>query len=345
MRRGQGGNGIWAEVAQALESEGAAALVTVIRVEGSAPREAGARLVARPSGAFRGTIGGGELEFQAIAAARKALEAADGARLPQTVRRNFALGPELGQCCGGRTDLLIERFTPERAETVRALAEREALGPFATRAILGEGTVLERVILDEADVAAMPAAALGEGGVLVERFGQARVPLYLFGAGHVGRAMVLALAPLPFDVTWIDPRADAFPAAVPGNVVCRHVPEPASVLDHAPDGACVLIMSYSHAIDLEITQAAIAAGRFAYVGLIGSQTKRARFERHMRKVGISQDLISELVCPIGISGITSREPAAIAVATVAELLVLRDSAAVGTKPATGKAGNSVRAVS
>ena len=125
MRGGAWGSGIWAAVAEALEAEGAAALVTVIRVEGSAPREAGARLVVRPSGAFSGTIGGGELEFQAIAAARKALAAADG---PQTVRRNFALGPELGQCCGGRSDLLIERFTPERAETVRALGEREAQG-------------------------------------------------------------------------------------------------------------------------------------------------------------------------------------------------------------------------
>ena len=194
----------------------------------------------------------------------------------------------------------------------------------------------------------MPAASLGPGGVLVERFGKARVPLYLFGAGHVGRAMVLALAPLPFDVIWIDPRADAFPAAVPGNVVCRQVADPAAALEGAPEGACVLIMTYSHALDLAITEAAIAAGRFAYVGLIGSGTKRTRFERHMRKVGISEDLISELVCPIGISGITSREPAAIAVATVAELLVLRDNAAAGTKPAVAGGsltGKAVRAVS
>ncbi|WP_319773840.1 xanthine dehydrogenase accessory protein XdhC [Breoghania sp.] len=320
---------VWNELADAVKAEGAAALVTVLRVAGSAPREAGARLVVRPSGGFRGTIGGGGLEWKAIALARDHL--AEKSR-PSVMRRYFALGPEFGQCCGGRAELLIERFTGENSAGIAEFASRETEGPFVTLAAIdasdephgSAGGGLERRVLSHVPTGNGDGARLTGAGVLEERFGCFAQPLMLFGAGHVGRATALALAPLPFSVTWVDSRAEAFPAAVPSNVSIRRTDSPADVLAEGRDGAFVLVMTHSHPLDFDIAATAISQGRFGYVGLIGSRTKRIRFERRMKDMGISEQRIGELVCPIGIKGIRSREPAAIAAATVAELLIRRE---------------------
>ncbi len=130
-------------------------------------------------------------------------------------------------------------------------------------------------------------AQLADGRV-VERFGSDVTALYLFGAGHVGQHLVLALAALPFAVTWIDPRGGAFPSHVPANVTCRAGNEPVRLLEQAPDGAFVAIMTHSHALDLDIAAAALKARRFPYVGLIGSATKRARFASALRQIGIAE---------------------------------------------------------
>jgi xanthine dehydrogenase accessory factor len=292
-------------------------MVTVAAVEGSAPREAGARLIVVPGGGFYGTIGGGALEWHALAEAQAALEQGTGMRLSR-----HALGPELGQCCGGRVSLLTEVFDGAAMERAKEFSALEAAGALATRARIGEGSVLREPV---APAAAPAAVVLLRDGVLIERFGEQRREIVLFGAGHVGRALVLALAPLPFDVLWIDPRANAFPAAMPANARAVHSAAPAAELARAGDGAFVLVMTHSHPLDLEIVRAALAAGRFPYVGLIGSATKRARFTRLLRQAGIPEAWIAELKCPIGIAGITSKAPAAIAAATVAELLI-RDEA-------------------
>ncbi|MDB5594342.1 MAG: XdhC protein [Hyphomicrobiales bacterium] len=261
-----------------LEQGQAAVLVTVERVEGSAPREAGARMIVRTTGDFHGTIGGGTLEWEALHLARDLL--APGAR--PVLRRDFALGPELSQCCGGRVRIHFERFRPEDRDRVAALAQ--------------------------AEIAASNATSLG-----------------LFGAGHVGRALVLALAPLPFIVRWIDERADAFPAAVPANVTKLAPKEPLSELDALPEGAFVLVMTHSHPLDLAITAKALESDRFAYVGLIGSATKRARFLHRMEEAGVSAQQRARLVCPIGLRGIEGKEPAIIAASTAAALLIARET--------------------
>ena len=166
---------------------------------------------------------------------------------------------------------------------------------------------------------------LESDGVIVERFCDSRRPVWLFGAGHVGRALMLALAPLPFAVTWVDERADAFPAAVPANVHPLWSAGPVDEIARAPTGALVVVMTHSHAVDLAIVHAALAAGRFGYVGLIGSASKRARFTRRFREAGVAEARIAELVCPVGVPGIDSKHPAAIA-AGVAVQLLERDEA-------------------
>jgi xanthine dehydrogenase accessory factor len=267
---------VWRRLADMVTDHGAAALVTVQSVQGSTPREAGARMIVRPDGAFHGSIGGGQLEWQALAAAREALSAGRGpARLVDKV-----LGPDLGQCCGGRVTLLIETFDSRDAERLAVLAE--------------------------------------------EREDEDRTPLLLFGAGHVGRALILALAPLPFAVRWIDGRKDAFPSHIPANVVPVRTGNPETELAPAEPSSFVLVMTHEHPLDLAITAAALGRDDLPYVGLIGSATKRARFERRFRALGIPETRIRALVCPIGMPGITGKEPTVVAASVAAQLLAERE---------------------
>jgi xanthine dehydrogenase accessory factor len=157
-------------------------------------------------------------------------------------------------------------------------------------------------------------------GEVTEVFGMDRRRVLLFGAGHVGKALILALAPHPFDILWVDSRPDAFPSISPEQVRFLHTADPVSALRDAPSGAFVLVMTHSHALDLQIVESALGAERFGYVGLIGSATKRARFVKRLTDAGLTAEAIEALVCPVGIEGIRSKRPAAIAAAVTAQLL-------------------------
>ena len=148
--------------------------------------------------------------------------------------------------------------------------------------------------------------------------------MLVFGAGHVGRALILSLAPLPFDVTWADPRPEAFPGAMPQNVT-GFAGDPLEVVAAAPDGALAFIMSHSHALDLQIADAALRSSRIAHVGVIGSATKRVRFERRLIEAGVDKSRVAAMICPIGIGGIRSKLPAAIAVSVAAQLINLDEA--------------------
>lgn len=316
----------WGTISEALAQHGRCAMVTVAAVQGSAPREAGARMVVMPDGGFRGTIGGGALEWRALADARTLLaEDAPKARL-----RRQALGPELGQCCGGSVRLLIEIFDRTMAADIASLAAREARGGFPTSGRLA-GSALARTILDAPHVQG-PSVEIAPNGTIFETFTRRSRPLYLFGAGHVGRALILALAPLPFEVVWIDPRREAFPAATPANVRPVHLIDPAAAFAGAPPEAFVLVMTHSHPLDLELVHGALAAHRFGYVGLIGSATKRARFIKRLGDFGLSGEAVSRLVCPIGLAGIASKAPAAIAASVAADLLIRHEAASLCKEP-------------
>jgi xanthine dehydrogenase accessory factor len=299
----------------AIEAEGLAALVTLARVEGSSPREAGARMVVRPSGGFHGTIGGGALEWAALDAANAALRAGRGPAL----RRSLALGPELAQCCGGRVEWRVETFDERDLDDLSPLAIAEAGGAATLRARLQADGRVERALTSPDKDRRAPRASDDDGWT--EPIGMSAEPVYLFGAGHVGRALVLALAPLPFAVHWIDSRREAFPAHAPANVALIHAQRPVEELAQAPDGALIVVMTHSHALDLEIVAAALGAKRFGFVGLIGSPTKRARFLSQMRAAGLSSSCLARLVCPIGVKGVEAKEPAVIAASTAAQLLI------------------------
>ncbi len=143
-------------------------------------------------------------------------------------------------------------------------------------------------------------------------------PLYLYGAGHVGRAVVRALQDLPFAIQWVDVAADRFPEEIPPNATPVVTIDPATVATTAPPDALHLIMTFSHALDLNLCHAVLGRD-FAWAGLIGSGTKRVRFEKRLREAGIGEAALARLACPIGIAGITGKEPAMIAISVAAQL--------------------------
>lgn len=316
----------WRSILKLIERDGAAGLVTVAKVDGSTPREAGARMIVARDGSISGSIGGGPLEWAAIDTARNLIAAGPGAEW-----KTVSLGPALDQCCGGRAELLHEAFGPADRDWIAPLSESEASelvvraerggpGPYRRREV--KGARADEPISYEKD------------GPLTERFGEAKTPLLLFGGGHVGRALVAALAPLPFAIRWIDDRPDAFEGArtLGARTVVSALPE--SELREAPAGAFVLVMTHSHALDLALVAAALPDPRFPYVGLIGSATKRALFERRLAELGVAPAAISRLVCPIGVAGISGKSPSVIAAAVAAELLIERERARTRTNIST-----------
>jgi xanthine dehydrogenase accessory factor len=250
-----------------------AILVQVLQSKGSVPREQGTWMAVFAH-QLVGTIGGGQLEHQAIQSARNALSN-PAASLPDHQR--IALGPSLGQCCGGALVLGFER-------------------------------------VNASDIPRLQ----GQLGL------HAR-PLALFGGGHVGQALVKILADLPFQLHWIDSRDEVFPTDTPSHVVCEHSsPVQAAVGDLTP-GSSVLIMSFSHAEDLDVVSACLHRLRLhndlPFIGLIGSATKWATFKHRLEAKGFGPDDFARITCPIGLPGIDGKSPAEIAVAVAAQLLI------------------------
>jgi xanthine dehydrogenase accessory factor len=302
---------VWRQLSEFVQRHKAAALITVHEVKGSAPREKGARMVVRPDGAFHGTIGGGQLEFRMLDMAREML--AQGRGPAQVVDQ--ALGPDLGQCCGGRVKILIETFDARDLEDLAPLLAAEVQGGvFEVECRREEGRVKREL-----------ASAVGDDTWTGWReiHGEALTPVLLFGAGHVGRALVLALAPLPLSVRWLDDREDAFPPHIPPGARAVHMRDPEAEIAAAGPNSLVLVMTHDHPLDMAITAAALRRG-FPYVGLIGSHTKRARFEKRFRELGLDEARIRSLVCPIGLSGIMDKDPAVIAASVTAQLLQVRE---------------------
>ena len=326
---------VWPTIERFIAEHGAAALVTLAQAQGSSPREVGARMVVAPNGAFTGTIGGGALEWGALAEAQALLARRDG---PAVARLDRALGPDLGQCCGGRVLLTIERFGVGDREAIAPLAQAERDGVLTTIGTVGnDGRLLRRA----ADTRASGSAYdVQPDGRVIERFGEEPTAFYLFGAGHVGRALVTALAPLPFAVTWMDARPGAIPEMFPPNVTAIRDGDPVELLARAPDGAFVAVMTHSHALDLDLVIAALQAKRFGYVGLIGSATKRARFTSAMQKMGMGADVVDKLVCPIGLTTIKDKAPAAIAASVAAQVLMVREAASSANKVGATKPGRA-----
>lgn len=317
-----------------------AVLVTVAELRGSGPRDAGAHMVVTFSSQW-GTIGGGNLEFQALAQARKLLR--ENAEM--ALWRTYPLGPALGQCCGGAAALLFEPVqaagkpswvrrhaaADETSFSVAVVGGRERLLlPIAPTVTASReppaptADAIRRALVQQGDDAWSGADETGRRW-FAEPLQDRRTALMLFGAGHVGQALTRLLDGLPFRITWIDQRADLFPCAPPANAHIRVTATPVAEVATAPAGAFWVIMTHDHDLDLRLCSALLQRGDFEYAGLIGSDTKRARFAKRLREQGLPQARIDALRCPIGIDGISGKKPQEVALATAAELMIHREA--------------------
>ena len=237
------------------EKSKAYVIVTVLEVRGSSPREEGAKMIVTEDQSYL-SIGGGNLEYQAIALSRELiLEAGLVSKI-----EDFPLGPKVGQCCGGKVRLLFESFP---AETIR---------------------------------------------------------ISIFGAGHVGKALIGIVSQLPYRIRWIDSREHEFPKAIPSNVEKVVSGRPHLDIRSSSMADYFVVMSHSHKIDFEIVQAVLKMGNYRYLGLIGSESKKKRFESRLIKRGVPDDQISRLSCPMGIGQITGKSPIEVAVSVASELI-------------------------
>ncbi len=303
----------------AIAAHGQVARVVIAEVQGSSPREVGAAMLVWDGGQS-GTIGGGALEYQA---AQQAFAREGFSRHP--------LGPELGQCCGGAVTLLTEVYDADRLATLDGeivIARGPSEMPLAVKRLTtcarNQGVDLRTRMVQ---------------GWFVEPVAQPTTPLWIWGAGHVGRALVEVLHPMPeIEITWVDTAPNRFPDMIPEGVNALPASDPLRVVAHAPQDAAHLILTYSHALDLSLCDALLRHG-FAFAGLIGSDTKWARFTSRLRKLGHTDAQISRICCPIGQKSL-GKHPQAIAVGVAAQLLSLSTTKAGALCPTTSFASQA-----
>jgi len=303
----------WAATAQEIiRGQGQVILVTLGAVNGSTPRGSGTKMLIDDT-RVSGTIGGGNLEFMVTEQARKMLKSPDRALLYQ----HYALGPLLGQCCGGAANVLLEKLTgchlPLLGQITAAVEKRTPYGLMSATGGTEVGKHL--VTIPSEDV---------QDGILYEWHPNDAAPLYMFGAGHVGKAMAAVLGRLNFEVTWIDDREGQFPELVADNVERILSPEPLKYVAAAPAGTIFLVFTYSHKQDYDITSAILKRTDFRYCGMIGSKTKRARFATYYLKSGGTEGQLEALTCPVGLKDITGKSPDVIAIAVAAQLLSIQE---------------------
>lgn len=270
----------------ACDRHGRIARVVIAKVQGSAPRDVGAAMLVWEDG-FSGTIGGGTLEHQAIEAARARLRDDEHAGFTLT---QHALGPDLGQCCGGAVVLATECFDAAQARVLPQDVIARGTGDMSLAA------ARHKAALRAGQIPRSPALI---DGWMIEPVSQPTRDLWIWGAGHVGRALVDVMAPLPdFRITWADIDTARFPPDVPEAVTVIAAARPEQLVRYAPARASHLIVTYAHALDLALCHALITHG-FGYAGLIGSKTKWARFRSRLAAMGHDGGAIARITCPIG----------------------------------------------
>ena len=306
-------------IQDAVAEHGRVARVVIAEVAGSSPREVGASMLVWDGGQS-GTIGGGALEYQAAQSA--------------FTREGFSkhpLGPELGQCCGGSVTLLTEVYDAERIARIAddtIIARGPGEMPLAVARLLAcarnQGVDLRPRMVQ---------------GWFLEPVETPQLPVWIWGAGHVGRALVDVLAPMPaMEITWVDTAPNRFPDAIPSSVNALPASDLLRVLPHAPAHAAHIIVTYSHALDLSLCDALLRHG-FGFAGLIGSNTKKARFQSRLASFGHSDAQISRICCPIGQKSL-GKHPQAIAVGVASQLLTLSTTQAGAACPTTSFASQA-----
>ena len=309
----------WIEVARArIASDGAVVRASLVGVKGSAPREAGATMLITERDIWQ-TIGGGSLEFEVMRRARAMLAESGGLSgglsgdpsgdpWPRQVMR-AALGPDMGQCCGGQVRVLLERFGPDQDGTLAALAGcRAVMHPLDGDQAPSDAGDAE-IGMDRANKAFVaPVAVPGR-------------PVFVYGAGHIGRALASHLVALQLDLHWVDVAAERFPDQIPHGARRVVAADPTVIAAHAPADSLHLVITHNHDLDEAICHRILSGEGFARLGLIGSATKAARFRSRLGKAGIDPASLDRLVCPVGLAAITGKHPARVALSIAAGVAI------------------------
>lgn len=321
----------------------ACVLISVVQTQGSCPRDAGTRMLVALD-TCSGTIGGGHLEYQAIATARELLNQAD----PCFRIERVPLAARVGQCCGGVVHLSFEYIPVQRPPWVAALSDATQGGHKAVLVSAVDGNTRDNklVVTSQGCIGALPdprqyplakeralqllshttsVQPVLEESLVYELIDNTQLHIAIFGAGHVGKALVNTLCALPCRIRWIDSRAREFPNHIPSNVQLDISDQPEAEVDELPAGSLVVIMAHSHALDCAICERVLSRDDLAWCGLLGSRAKRRQFEKRLLARGLTQAALKKLICPIGIDGITGKHPAQIAIAVAAQIVLLADA--------------------
>jgi xanthine dehydrogenase accessory factor len=326
------------ELADLMAAGESVVVVTVANIRGSAPREVGAKMIVTETETV-GTIGGGQLEYQCARIAYEMLNGDPGAKL-----QTFPLGSSMGQCCGGVVDIMFEPLADGLPGWLRDLkglhGQREPAvvvtdiggglpkGVVTANTEFGDDELPQKVVDEARAFLSCGGAACSNADVFFDPIVGSDFNIAVFGAGHVGTAVVNALSNLDCNIRWVDSRRNVF-RKTPINVRAVESTDPALEVAAMPAGSCFLVMTHSHAIDFDVVDRILRRDDSIYCGLIGSVSKRRRFEKRYRAQQMPQQMLDKLVCPIGVSGISGKKPAEIAVAAAAEVLQAYDRAALG----------------
>lgn len=305
----------WVKTLDALIDDAqSVVLITVVRVEGSAPRSSSSRMLVLKDRIIE-TIGGGNLELEVISLARRMLNGQDENDYRLEL---YGLGPALQQCCGGAVTIAFEKIQKRPkwiTESRKYLDQADCI--LVTH--FGEDKVTREFFNSVADL-----DQNHDSHSLIERFNSLLPDVVVFGAGHVGSALINILAGLPFKIHWVDERSEIFPQALPDNVRQYSDASWKDQIKLLPDDALNIVMTHSHGLDEDICYEYLSKKAFYFLGLIGSKTKRARFLHRLRDRGITQQQLKRLTCPIGVPEVTGNSPPEIAIGVAAQLLSIRD---------------------
>ncbi len=277
--------------------------ITLTKVQGSTPREAGCFMLVGNDKNLYGTIGGGTLEFHAMQRAYQIMKDSSSSGAFYRSIEKMPLGPHLGQCCGGTVEILYELINEE-----------------------------ERIIYQKLIMAGDAIAIPYQANIALSTPDKTDCPyykmlihapqkdLYLYGAGHVARALIYHLEKFAVTIHWADIDASRFPEILSDEVEQLINPDLGLIADYACDDAYHLVMSHDHAIDLQIIDRLLSRDKIAFLGLIGSETKMTRFRKRLHEMGHADDKIAKITCPIGLTDIKQKSPHSIAIAIIAQLL-------------------------
>jgi xanthine dehydrogenase accessory factor len=310
----------WLREIPAQLQRGPCVLITVAGVRGSAPREAGASMLVSAD-ALVDTLGGGHLEWEAIAEARARL--LTGQTAPAL--RRYALAASLGQCCGGVVWLCYETLTPERHTDWLAVQQRLAQGTGSLRVLRGDALGSTWTDARRAGNLQLPSQPDGQDWCLTQPVLPPDFCLTIHGAGHVGQALVAVLAPLALALHWHDMREDLL-AGAPAGVITLACDTAEEAVAQSPSGSHHLVLTHDHALDLALVEALLRRKDIGEIGLIGSASKWTRFRQKLAARGFAEHQIARITCPIGVRGSSDKSPQAIAIMVAAQVLRWREQA-------------------